>query len=175
KHGNPVDVKYRGNVAGKWSILALDNYTARDYVHQMMNERVFGDAGDIVVIEDYLQGDEIGSTIVCKGTHFLPLTLTQDHKRAFDGDRGLNTGGMGAFTPLPCVDKSTEAQIYRNIVSATLQALKARSMDFSGVLYSNIMLTERGPMVLEHNTRFGDPETQALMMLMQEDMVHVLE
>lgn len=175
EHGVPVVVKADGNAAGKGAIVALDMDTARDAVHQMMIERVFGDAGDIVVIEDYLQGDEIGSTIVCKGTHYLPLTLTQDHKRALDGDQGLNTGGMGAFTPLPFVDKSTEAQIYRNIVAATLQALKARGIDFSGVLYSNIMLTERGPMVLEHNTRFGDPETQALMMLMQEDLVNVLE
>ena len=175
EHGAPVVVKADGNAAGKGSIVALDMATARNAIHQMMIERVFGEAGDIVVIEDYLQGDEIGSTIVCKGTHYLPLALTQDHKRAFDGDQGLNTGGMGAFTPLPFVDKSTEAQIFRNIVAATLQALKARCIDFSGVLYSNIMLTERGPVVLEHNTRFGDPETQALMMLMQEDLVHVLE
>ncbi len=175
EHGVPVVVKADGNAAGKGAIVALDMDTARDAVHQMMIERVFGDAGDIVVIEDYLQGDEIGSTVLCKGTHYLPLTLTQDHKRALDGDRGLNTGGMGAFIPLPFVDKSTEAQIYRNIVAATLQALKARCIDFSGVLYSNIMLTERGPMVLEHNTRFGDPETQALMMLLQEDLVRVLE
>src|SRR2546426_10673567 len=174
EHGVPVVVKADGNAAGKGSIVALDMDTARVAVHQMMIERVFGDAGDIVVIEDYLQGDEIGSTVVCKGTHFLPLTLTQDHKRAFDGDRGLNTGGMGAFTPLPFVDKSTEAQIYRNIVAATLQALKVRCIDFSGVLYSNIMLTERGPMVLEHNTRFGDPETQALMLLLKADLLDVL-
>src|SRR6266702_5287372 len=175
EHGVPVVVKADGNAAGKGAIVALDMATARDAIHQMMVERVFGDAGDIVVIEDYLQGDEIGSTVVCKGTHYLPLTLSQDHKRALDGDRGLNTGGMGAFTPPSFVDKSTEAQIYRNIVAATLQALKARCIDFSGVLYSNIMLTERGPMVLEHNTRFGDPETQSLMMLMQEDLVRVLE
>ncbi len=175
EHEVPVVVKADGNAAGKGAIVALDMDTARNAVHQLMIERVFGDAGDIIVIEDYLQGDEIGSTVVCKGTHYLPLALTQDHKRAVDGDRGLNTGGMGAFTPLPFVDKSTEAQIYRNIVAATLQALKARCVDFSGVLYSNIMLTERGPMVLEHNTRFGDPETQALMMLMQEDLVNVLE
>jgi phosphoribosylamine---glycine ligase len=175
EHGAPVVVKADGNAAGKGSIIALDMTTARNAIHQMMIERVFGEAGDIVVIEDYLQGDEISSTVVCKGTHYLPLTLTQDHKRAFDGDQGLNTGGMGAFTPLRFVDKSTEAQIYRNIVAATLQALKARCIDFSGVLYSNIMLTEGGPMVLEHNTRFGDPETQALMMLMQYDLVHVLE
>jgi phosphoribosylamine---glycine ligase len=175
EHGVPVVVKADGNAAGKGAIVALDMATARDAIHQMMIERVFGDAGDIVVIEDYLQGDEIGSTVVCKGTHYLPLTLSQDHKRALDGDQGLNTGGMGVFTPLPFVDKITEAQIFRTIVAATLQALKARGIDFSGVLYSNIMLTERGPMVLEHNTRFGDPETQALMMLMQEDLVNVLE
>ena len=175
EHGVPVVVKADGNAAGKGAIVALDIDTARDAVHQMMIERVFGNAGDIVIIEDYLLGSEIGSTVVCKGTHYLPLTLTQDHKRVFDGDQGLNTGGMGAFTPLPFVDKSTEAQIYRHVVAATLQALKARGIDFSGVLYSNIMLTERGPVVLEHNTRFGDPETQALMTLMHEDLVHVLE
>jgi phosphoribosylamine--glycine ligase len=174
-HGAPVVVKADGNAAGKGAIVALDMATASDAVYQLMVNRVFGDAGDVVVIEDYLQGDEIGSTVLCKGTHYLPLTLTQDHKRALNGDQGLNTGGMGAFTPLPFVDKPTEAQIFRNIVAATLQALKARGIDFSGVLYSNIMLTERGPMVLEHNTRFGDPETQALMMLMQEDLVNVLE
>jgi phosphoribosylamine---glycine ligase len=175
EHGAPVVVKADGNAAGKGAIVALDMATARDAVHQMMVERIFGEAGDIVVIEDYLQGDEIGSTVVCKGTHYLPLTLTQDHKRALDGDQGLNTGGMGVFTPLPFVDKSSEAQIFRNIVAETLQALKARDIAFSGVLYSNIMLTERGPMVLEHNTRFGDPETQALMLLMQEDVINVLE
>ncbi len=175
QHGAPVVVKADGNAAGKGAIVALDMATARDAVRQMMIERVFGDAGDIVVIEDYLQGDEIGSTAMCHGTHYLPLTLTQDHKRALDGDQGLNTGGMGVFTPLPFVDRSSEAQVYRHIVAATLQALKARGIAFSGVLYSNIMLTERGPMVLEHNTRFGDPETQAFVMLMGEDLLNVLE
>src|SRR5437016_5350063 len=175
EHGVPVVVKADGNAAGKGAIVAQDMDTARDAIHQMMIERVFGEAGDIVVIEDYLQGDEIGSTVVCKGTHYLPLTLTQDHKRALDGDRGLNTGGMGVFTPLPFVDSDSQAQVYRQIVAATLQALKARGIAFSGVLYSNIMLTERGPMVLEHNTRFGDPEAQAFVMLLQEDLANVLE
>jgi phosphoribosylamine--glycine ligase len=175
EHGAPVVVKADGNAAGKGAIVALDMQTARDAVRQMMIEHVFGAAGDVVVIEDYLQGDEIGSTALCHGTHYLPLTLTQDHKRALDNDEGLNTGGMGVFTPLPFVDKATEQDIMRTIVAATLQALKARGIEFSGVLYSNIMLTGRGPMVLEHNTRFGDPETQALMLLMQEDLLHVLE
>src|SRR5690242_9940970 len=148
EHGAPVVVKADGNAAGKGAIVALDMATAHDAIHQMMIERVFGDAGDTVVIEDYLQGDEIGSTAICKGTHYLPLTLTQDHKRALDDDQGLNTGGMGVFTPLPFVDKATEAQVFRHIVASTLQALQARNISFSGVLYSNIMLTERGPMVL---------------------------
>ncbi len=175
EHGAPVVVKADGNAAGKGAIVAVDMHTARDAVRQMMVERVFGAAGDVVVIEDYLQGDEIGSTALCHGTHYLPLTLTQDHKRALDHDQGLNTGGMGAFTPLSFVDKTVEQDIFRNIVAATLQALKAKGIEFSGVLYSNIMLTGRGPMVLEHNTRFGDPETQALMLLMREDLLRVLE
>ncbi len=174
-HGAPVVVKADGNAAGKGAIVALDIQTAREAVRQMMIEHVFGAAGDVVVIEDYLQGDEIGSTALCHGTHYLPLTLTQDHKRALDNDGGLNTGGMGAFTPLHFIDIATEQDIMRTIVAPTLQALKARGIEFSGVLYSNIMLTERGPMVLEHNTRFGDPETQALMLLMQEDLLRVLE
>ena len=175
EHGAPVVVKANGNAAGKGAIVALDMQTAFDAVRQMMVERVFGAAGDVLVIEDYLQGDEIGSTALCHGTHYLPLTLTQDHKRALDGDQGLNTGGMGAFTPLSFVDTTTEQDIMRKIVAATLRALKARGIEFSGVLYSNIMLTGRGPMVLEHNTRFGDPETQALMLLMQDDLLRVLE
>src|SRR6266536_6538610 len=175
EHGAPVVVKADGNAAGKGAIVSMDMPTAREAIRQIMVERVFGDAGDVVVIEDYLQGDEIGSTALCSGTHYLPLTLTQDHKRALDGDQGLNTGGMGVFTPLPFVDRESEAQVYRHIVAATLQALKARGIAFSGVLYSNIMLTERGPMVLEHNTRFGDPEAQAFVMLLQEDLANVLE
>jgi phosphoribosylamine--glycine ligase len=175
EHGAPVVVKADGNAAGKGAIVALDMATAHDAIRQMMIEHIFGAAGDVVVIEDYLQGDEIGSTAICFGTHYLPLTLTQDHKRALDNDQGLNTGGMGVFTPLPFVDKAQEDQVWRRIVAPTLQALKARGIHFSGVLYSNIMLTERGPMVLEHNTRFGDPETQALMLLLREDLVNVLD
>src|SRR5258706_8686183 len=175
EHGAPVVVKADGNAAGKGAIVALDMETARNAIHQMMVERTFGAAGDVVVIEDYLQGDEIGSTAICNGTRYMPLPLTQDHKRALDNDRGLNTGGMGVYTPLPFVSEFSEKQIHQHIISATLQALQARGIHFSGVLYSNIMLTERGPMVLEHNTRFGDPETQALVMLMREDLVNVLE
>src|SRR5947209_1705095 len=125
QHGAPVVIKADGNAAGKGAIVALDTATAHDALKQMMVERVFGAAGDIVVIEDYLQGDEIGSTAICSDTHYLPLTLTQDHKRALDNDEGLNTGGMGAFTPLAFVEKATEQDIMRTIVAATLQALKA--------------------------------------------------
>jgi len=174
QHGVPVVVKADGNAAGKGAIVALDMTTAQDAVREMMIERVFGAAGDVVVIEDYVQGDEIGSTAICNGTQYLSLTLTQDHKRALDNDQGLNTGGMGAFTPLPFVDRMQEQRIHTEIIAPTLHALQARGIHFAGVLYSNIMLTERGPVVLEHNTRFGDPETQALMLLMQADLLDVL-
>ena len=175
QHGAPIVIKADGNAAGKGAIVAIDMPTARDALKQMMVDRIFGAAGDVVVIEDYLQGDEIGATAICNGTDFLPLSLSQDHKRALDNDQGLNTGGMGVFTPLPFVNQSEETQIYHKVIGGTLQALKAKGIDFSGVLYSNIMLTERGPMVLEHNTRFGDPETQAFVMLLREDLLNVLE
>ncbi len=174
EHGAPVVVKADGNAAGKGAIVALDLETARAAVRQMMIERAFGEAGERVVIEDYLQGDEISVTAVCHGTHYLPLAVTQDHKRAFEHDEGLNTGGMGAYTPLPFVDQEMEARIYREITAATLQALKAQGILFNGMLYSNIILTEQGPQVLEHNTRLGDPETQAMMLLLREDLVNVL-
>lgn len=174
EHGAPVVIKADGNAAGKGAIVALDRTTAQDALRHMMVERAFGKAGETVVIEEYLQGDEIGATALCHGTDYLPLTLTQDHKRALDHDQGLNTGGMGAFTPLPFVDQEQNRQIAERILSATLHALQARGIAFSGVLYSNIMLTARGPMVLEHNTRFGDPETQAHMLLMRADLLDVL-
>jgi len=140
----------------------------------MMINRVFGASGAIVVIEDYLQGDEIGATAICNGTDYLPLTLTQDHKRALDNDQGLNTGGMGVFTPLNFVSPQQEQHIHDLILAPTLRALKERGISFKGVLYSNIMLTARGPMVLEHNARFGDPEAQAFMLLMRADLLDVL-
>ena len=204
QHGAPVVIKADGNAAGKGAIVAMDMVTAHQAVRDIMIDRVFGSAGDIVVVEDYLQGIEIGSTAICNGTRFLPLKLTQDHKRALDNDQGLNTGGMGAFTPLPFVDSLQEQQIHAQIIAPTLNAFETwgihllssllpftvhgrgdpswspgltamdKGLHFSGVLYSNIMLTERGPMVLEHNTRFGDPETQALMLLLQADLLDVL-
>lgn len=175
EHGAPVVVKADGNAAGKGAIVALDLETARNAVRQMMIEHLFGDAGKQVVIEDYLLGNEISVTAACHGTHCLPLAVTQDHKRALDYDQGLNTGGMGAYTPLPFVDQATEDLIYREIIAATLQALKNKGITFTGVLYTNIMLTGQGPMVIEHNTRFGDPETQAMAMLMSGDLVNVLQ
>ena len=175
EHGAPVVVKADGNAAGKGAIVALDLSTAQDAVRQMMIDHVFGEAGDSVVIEDYLEGDEIGSTAICDGRSFLPLTLTQDHKRALDNDQGLNTGGMGVYSPLSFVDILQEKQIHTQVIQATLDAMADRGIRFSGVLYSNIMLTARGPMVIEHNTRFGDPETQALMLLLQSDLLDLLE
>lgn len=175
EHGAPVVVKASGNAAGKGAIVALDMETARATVEQMLVRHTFGAAGRIIVIEDYLRGDEVSVTAACHGTHYLPLAVTQDHKRAFDNDQGLNTGGMGAYTPVPFVDTETEKRMYREITAATLQALQARGITFTGMLYTNIMLTEQGPMVVEHNTRLGDPETQAMMLLMREDLLNVVQ
>jgi phosphoribosylamine--glycine ligase len=175
EHGAPVVVKASGNAAGKGAIVALDMQTAREAIEDMLVRHAFGAAGRIVVIEDYLQGDEVSVTAACHGTHYLPLATTQDHKRALDYDAGLNTGGMGAYTPLPFVDEEMEKRMYREITAATLQALQAKGIIFTGILYTNIMLTERGPMVIEHNTRMGDPETQAMMLLMREDLLNVLQ
>ena len=175
QHGAPIVVKADGNAAGKGAIVALDMNTAQEALKQMMVDRVFGAAGDIVVLEDYLEGDEIGATAICNGTSFLPLALSQDHKRALDNDKGLNTGGMGVFTPLPFVDAVTSERIYREVIAATLNAMQNTGVNFTGVLYSNIMLTASGPMIIEHNARFGDPETQAFMLLLKEDILNVLE
>lgn len=175
RHGAPIVVKADGNAAGKGAIVALDMATAQEALKQMMVERTFGTAGDIVVLEDYLEGDEIGATAICNGTSYLPLALSQDHKRALDNDQGLNTGGMGVFTPLPFVSATESQQIYQQIINTTLAALKNAGIDFTGFLYSNIMLTKNGPMVIEHNTRLGDPETQAFMLLLQEDILNVLD
>lgn len=174
QHGAPVVVKASGNAAGKGAIVALDLETAYAAVEQMLVRHSFGAAGRIVVIEDYLQGDEVSVTAACHGRHYLPLAVTQDHKRALDNDQGLNTGGMGAYTPLPFVDAETEKRMYRQITAATLQALEARGITFTGILYTNIMLTASGPQVIEHNTRLGDPETQAMMLLLREDLLNVL-
>ena len=175
KHGAPVVIKADGNAAGKGAIVALDIETARSALKQMMVDHLFGIAGDIVVIEDYLTGAEIGITAICNGTSYLPLPISQDHKRALDNDKGLNTGGVGVYTPLPFVSQEQGKQFYDQIIGGTLQALQKQHIDFSGVLYSNVMLTKRGPVVLEHNTRFGDPETQAFVMLLAEDIMKLLD
>jgi phosphoribosylamine---glycine ligase len=175
KHGAPVVIKADGNAAGKGAIVALNMESAQTALKQMMVDHIFGVAGNIVVIEDYLTGDEIGITAICNGSGYLPLPVSQDHKRALDNDRGLNTGGMGVYTPLPFVSQQQSAQFYDQIVGGTLQALQRRGIDFTGVLYSNIMLTQQGPVVLEHNARFGDPETQTLMLLLAEDIMKILD
>jgi phosphoribosylamine--glycine ligase len=175
RHGVPVVIKADGNAAGKGAIVALDMQTAQTALKQMMVDHIFGVAGNIVVIEDYLTGDEIGITAICNGTSYLHLPVSQDHKRALDNDKGLNTGGMGVYTPLPFVNQQQSIQLYDQIVGSTLQELQRRGLDFSGVLYSNVMLTQQGPVVLEHNVRFGDPETQALMLLLAEDIMKILD
>jgi phosphoribosylamine--glycine ligase len=159
----PLVVKADGLAAGKGVIVARDAQEAIAGVHAIMRERTFGHAGDRVVIEECLVGEEVSYHIVSDGERFVPLAPAQDHKRAFDGDQGPNTGGMGAYSPPPVVTPAIEKKILERIVGPTLRGMAAEGRPFRGALFVGLMIVEGEPMVLEYNTRFGDPECQAIM------------
>jgi phosphoribosylamine---glycine ligase len=140
----------------------------------MMLGGTLGEAGGEVVIEEFLDGEEASFFALCDGTTALPLTTAQDHKRAFDGDRGPNTGGMGAFSPAPNIDPAMSARVMAEIVEPTLRAMKAIGAPYKGVLYAGLMITGEGPKLIEYNARFGDPETQVLMLRLMSDLVPAL-
>jgi phosphoribosylamine--glycine ligase len=159
----PLVVKAEGLAAGKGVIVASDAQEAIAGVLHIMRDRAFGHAGDRVVIEECLVGQEVSYHIVSDGEGFVPLAPAQDHKRAFDGDRGPNTGGMGAYSPPPVVTPAIEKKILERIVGPTLRGMAAEGRPFRGALFVGLMIVDGEPMVLEYNTRFGDPECQALM------------
>lgn len=173
EHAMPVVVKANGITNGKGTSICRTFAEAQKAVMERMVDRIFDTAGDVLIIEDFLEGDEVSIHAICNGMRYLPLVLSQDHKEVYPG--GPNTGGMGAYAPVPFVDKALEMQICQRIIEPTLEAFSEKGIEFSGCLYPNMMLTKHGPVVLEYNTRFGDPETQALMMLMKEDLLAVLE
>ncbi len=175
KFGYPVVIKADGLAGGKGSLICHDLQEALKAIDLLMRERVFGSAGDRVVIEKFLEGKEISFTAVTDGTHILPFVTSLDHKRAYDGDRGPNTGGMGAISPCPYVDASLYRQIMEVIVKPTIEKMFEEGRKFRGVLYAGLMLTEEGPKVLEFNVRFGDPETQAMLLRLDSDLVDILE
>ena len=163
-HGAPVVVKADGLAAGKGVVVAATIAEANAAVDAALGQGRFGAAGAEIVVEDFLAGEEASFFALVDGATALPLAAAQDHKRAFDGDTGPNTGGMGAYSPAPCVTPAIEGEVMERIVLPTVRAMARDGRPFKGLLYAGLMLTESGPKLLEYNVRFGDPECQALLM-----------
>ncbi len=171
----PMVVKADGLAAGKGVIMARNGEEAAAAVRSIMLDRAFGDAGQQVVIEEVLKGEEASIMALTDGQTLVLLPSSQDHKRVGDGDKGLNTGGMGAYSPAPVVTPDIENRVVREILVPTLHALRREDRPFRGLLYAGLMLTESGPHVLEYNVRFGDPECQCLLPRIKNDMIDVME
>lgn len=173
--GFPVVVKADGLAAGKGVIICADAAEADAAIDGMLEDGDFGAAGQCVVVEEFLVGEEASFMAITDGTTSLPLASSQDHKAVFDGDRGPNTGGMGAYSPAPCVTAEVHEEIMRRVIDPTVRTLTARGIDYRGVLYAGIMLTAKGPKVLEYNVRFGDPECQALLMRLRSSILDLFD
>jgi phosphoribosylamine--glycine ligase len=171
--GAPIVVKADGLAAGKGVVVA-QSLTDAEAAIDMMFGGGLGDAGVEVVIEEFLDGEEVSFFALCDGETAMALTTAQDHKRAYDGDTGPNTGGMGAYSPAPNIDAVMSARIMAEIVAPTLRAMKAIGAPYKGVLYAGLMMTGDGPKLIEYNARFGDPETQVLMLRLMSDLVPAL-
>jgi len=169
----PVVVKAEGLAAGKGVIIAEDEAQARQAIRDLLVDRKLGDAGARLVIEECLAGRELSYLVFSDGKDFAPMPVAQDHKRAFDGDRGPNTGGMGAFSTPGLLDDQLEKRIISEVVEPTLEAARAEGFPFRGVLYCGLMLTADGPKALEYNVRFGDPETQAILRRLDSDFAEI--
>ena len=169
----PVVVKADGLAAGKGVTIARDEREARTALEALLVEHRFGT--DRVLVEEYLEGQELSLLALCDGRSALPLASAQDYKRIFDGDRGPNTGGMGSYSPVPAVDERAAAELAEAIHQPVLDELARRGVPFHGVLYAGLMMTADGPRVLEFNVRFGDPETQAILPRMRSDLLSLLE
>ncbi len=170
----PIVVKADGLALGKGVFICETRAEAADAVRAVMGERLFGDAGARVVIEEFLTGPEVSVLCFTDGETIVPMPAAQDHKRAFAGDRGPNTGGMGAFTPVSCYTPAVARQCMESIFMPTVRAMKAEGREFRGVLYFSLMLTGDGPKVIEYNCRFGDPETQAVLPLLRSDLLEIM-
>ena len=173
-HETPVVVKAAGLAKGKGVVVCDGPEDAADAVKQMMVDRVFGDAADTVVVEERLVGQEVSVLAIVDGRNIFVLEPAQDHKQAHEGDKGPNTGGMGAYTPTPLIDDKMMASIEREVLVPIVDALNRDGVEYKGVLYAGLMLTAGGPKVLEFNCRFGDPEVQPLMMRLQGDMLDIM-
>ncbi|MDD5583962.1 MAG: phosphoribosylamine--glycine ligase [Candidatus Omnitrophica bacterium] len=170
----PCVIKADGLAAGKGVVIAQSRDQALEAVAQMMEGKVFGAAGERIIIEECLKGEEASIIVLVDANTIIPLASSQDHKRVFDEDRGPNTGGMGAYSPAPLVDEKLFAQIRSTIIEPTVKGLREEGITYRGALYAGIMITSEGPKVLEYNVRFGDPETQAILPRLKSDLLEVL-
>ncbi|WP_418792517.1 phosphoribosylamine--glycine ligase [Phosphitispora sp. TUW77] len=175
KVGAPIVVKADGLAAGKGVIVAMDEQTAVDAVKSIMEERAFGDSGNRVVIEQFLEGEEVSILAFTDGTNVVPMVSSQDHKRIYDNDEGPNTGGMGAYSPAPVYTRDVEPFVYERVLLPTIQGMKEEGRTYEGVIYAGLMMTKDGPKVLEYNARFGDPETQAVLARLETDLVDIID
>ena len=171
--GAPIVIKADGLAAGKGVTVAMSVEEAEEAIIDCF-AGAFGASGAAVVIEEFMEGEEVSLFVLTDGEAILPLTTAQDHKRAFDGDTGPNTGGMGAYSPAPVMDRALYDQAMDEIIGPTVRGMAQRGTPYAGVLYAGLMLTEDGPKLVEYNARFGDPETQVMMMRMQSDIVPLL-
>ncbi len=171
--GLPIVIKADGLAQGKGVIIAETRAEAARVINSMF-EGSFGDAGREIVVEEFLDGEEASFFALTDGEHVLPLVGAQDHKRVFDGDKGPNTGGMGAYSPAPVLTQAVIDQTMARIVKPTVEAMAARGLPYMGVLYAGLMITKDGPKLIEYNCRFGDPECQVLMMRLKSDLAPAL-
>lgn len=170
----PAVIKADGLALGKGVIIADTKEEAIDAVRSMMEDKIFGDSGSQIVIEEFLTGPEVSVLCFTDGKTLVPMVSSMDHKRALDGDRGLNTGGMGTVAPNPYYTKDIADQCMKTIFLPTIQAMTAEGRPFRGCLYFGLMLTEKGPKVIEYNCRFGDPETQVVLPLLKSDLFSIM-
>ena len=172
--GYPMVLKADGLASGKGTVLAKDAAEAKAVVSLMMTEKKFGTAGSKMIVEEFLEGEEVSFLVFSDGARVVPMVSAQDHKRLSDGDQGPNTGGMGACSPATNLTLDAHKQIMQEVVLPTISGMAAENRRYQGVLYVGIMLTDKGPKVLEYNARFGDPETQAILVRMRSDIMPIL-
>ena len=174
-HGAPIVVKADGLALGKGVVVALDTDTALQAVDMMMLDKRFGNSGNKIIIEEYMTGPEVTVLAFTDGKTVAPMLSSQDHKRVFDGNLGPNTGGMGAFCPSPLYTDDVADICMKTIIKPTIDALNSEGAPFKGVLYFGLMLTPAGPRVVEYNARFGDPETQPILAMLETDLLDIFE
>jgi len=170
----PAVIKVDGLAAGKGVVIVQSKKEADEYLHLVFDEKKFGNAASRILVEEYLEGDEVSFMVITDGKRFVPLAPAKDYKKAFDGDEGPNTGGMGSHSPAVVLSSDKAAEVMRSIIVPTIQGMNAEGRTYTGVLYAGLMLTRKGPKVLEYNCRFGDPETQVQMLRLDDDLADLL-